>query len=89
MKACALIGLHMMIEENSGRSENGSSVSSSRSDENNVGNDALFVIGLHGSGDTIALFLQDGEMAKVALGFMDTLCQELHEVERRRSSFGS
>ena len=36
-KACALIGLHMMIEENSGQSENCSSVSSSSSDENNVG----------------------------------------------------
>ena len=31
-----------MIEENSGLSENGSSVSSSSADENNVGNDALF-----------------------------------------------
>ena len=67
VKASALIGLHKMIEEKSGRSENGSSVSSSSSDENNVGNDALFVIGLHGSGDTIALVLQDWEVAKVAL----------------------
>ena len=56
----------MMIEENSGRSENGSSVSSSSSDENNVGNGALFVIGLHGSGDTVAFFLRDWEVAKVA-----------------------
>ena len=64
VKACALIGLHMVIEENSGRSDSGSSVSSSSSDENNVGNDALFVIGPHGSGDTIALFLQDWEVAK-------------------------
>ena len=32
-------------------SENGSSVSSSSSDEINVGNDALHVIGLHGPGD--------------------------------------
>ena len=59
VKACALIGLHMMAGENSGRSDNGSSVSSSSLDENNVGSDALFVIGLHGSYDTIALFLQD------------------------------
>ena len=91
VKACALIGLHMMIVENSGRSENGSSVSSSSSDENNVGNDALFVIGLHGSGDTIALFLQDWEVAKVALSChiaLDMLCQELYEVERRRGWFG-
>ena len=47
LKACALIGLHIMIQENSGRSENGCCVSSSSSDENNVGNDALFVIGSH------------------------------------------
>ena len=32
-----------------------------------MGNDALFVIGLHGSGDTIALFLQDWEVAKGSL----------------------
>ena len=91
VKACALIGLHMVIEENSGRSENGSSMSSSSSDENNVGNDALFIVGLHGSGDTIALFLQDWEVAKAALSChtaTDMLCQELHEVERRRSWFG-
>ena len=91
VKACALIGLHMMIEENSGRSENGSFVSSSSSDGNNVGDDALFVIGLHGSGDTIALFLQDWEVAKVALSChiaLDMLCQELHGVERRRGWFG-
>ena len=61
VKACALIGLHMMAEENSWRSDSGSSVSSSSSSENNVGNDALFVIGLHGSSDTIALFLHDWE----------------------------
>ena len=57
----------------------------------NVGNDALFVIGLHGSRDPIALFLQDWEVAKVALSChtaLDTLCQELHEVERRRGWFG-
>ena len=85
VKACAFIGLHMMIEENSGQSENDSHVSSSSSDENNVGNDALFVIGLHGSGDTIALFLQDRELAKVALSCHIAL---LNEVERRRGWFG-
>ena len=36
------------------------------SSENNVGG-ALFVIGLHRSVDAIALFLQDWEVAKVAL----------------------
>ena len=49
VKACALVGLHMMAEENSWRSDSSSSVSSSSSSENNVGNDALFVIGLHGT----------------------------------------
>ena len=67
VKACALIGLHMMAEEMSWRSDSGSSVSSSSSGENNVGNDALLVIGPQGSGDTIALFLQDCEVAKEAL----------------------
>ena len=56
-----------------------------------MGHDALFVIGLHGSGDTLALFLQDWEVAKVALSChidLDMLCQEYHEVERRRGWFG-
>ena len=63
VKACALIGLHMMIEEKSGRSENGSFVSSSSSGENNVGDEALCHRAA-GSGDTIALFLQDSEVAR-------------------------
>ena len=64
--------------------------SSSRSSENNVGNGALFVIGLHGSGDAIALFLQDWEVAKVALSchMAVDMRQELCEVERRRGWFG-
>ena len=81
----------VMIEEKSGRSESCSSVSSSSSDENNVGNGALFVIGLRRSSDTIALFPQDWEVAKVELcchTALDMLCQELHEVERRRGWFG-
>ena len=56
-----------------------------------VGNDALHVIGLHGPGDKISLVLQDWEVAKVALSCriaLDMLCQELHEVERRRGRFG-
>ena len=48
----------------------------------NVGNDALFVIVQHGSGDTICpRFLRDWEVAKVALSCrmaLDMLCQELH-----------
>ena len=61
-KARALLGLHMIAEENSRRTDSGSSFSSSSSSENNVGNDALFVIGQHGSGNTNALFLQDWEV---------------------------
>ena len=52
---------------------------------------ALFVIGLHRSGDAIVLFLQDWEVAKVSLSChtaLDMLCQELHDVERRRGWFG-
>ena len=53
-----------------------------------MSNEAIYVIGLHGSGDAIALFLQDCEVAKVALSChiaLDMLCQGLHEVERRRA----
>ena len=54
------------------------------SSENNVGNGALSVIGLHRSAGAIALFLQDWEVAKVAFS-----CQiALHDVERRRGWFG-
>ena len=42
-------------------------VSSTGSREGNVGNDALHVIGLYGPGDKISLFLQDLELARVAL----------------------
>ena len=35
--------------------------------EGNVFNDALHVIGLYGPGNKISLFLQDWELAKVAL----------------------
>ena len=61
------------------------------SSENNVGNGALFLIGLHGSGDVSAHFLQDWEVAKVALSChvaLDMLCHELHDVERRCGWFG-
>ena len=73
-------------ESGSSKNEQADSLS-----ENNVGNGALFVIGLHGSGDVIAHFLQDWEVAKVALSChiaLDMLCQELHDVERRRGWFG-
>ena len=50
--------------------------------EDDVCNDALHVIGLPGFGDKISLFLQDLELAKVALSChiaLDMLCQEMHE----------
>ena len=47
--------------------------------EDNVGKDALHVIGLYGPGDKISLFLKDWELAKVALSChtVDMLCQEM------------
>ena len=62
-----------------GFSSSGWSPFCANSYENNVGSDALFVIGLHGSGDTIALFLQDWEVAKVVSTChtaLDMLCQD-------------
>ena len=56
------------------------SVSSSGSPEGNVRNNALHVIGLHGPGGKISLFLKDWELAKVALNghmALDMLCQEM------------
>ena len=50
--------------------------------EGNVCNDALHVTRLQGSGDKISLFLQDWELAKVALSChmaLDMLCQEMNE----------
>ena len=59
-------------------------MSSSGSREGNVCNDALHVIGLYGSGEHIALFLQDWELAKVALSchMALMLCEEMHEAWR-------
>ena len=59
VKACALVGLHMMAEEDPWRSDSGSPVSSSDSCDDTVGNDALHVIGLHRPSSKISLFLQD------------------------------
>ena len=58
------------------------SVSSSLSRENNVCNDALHVIGLYGPSDKISVFLNDWELARVALSChiaLDMLCQEMYE----------
>ena len=43
----------------------GGSEASDRDQADNVNNEALYVIGLHGFGDIISLCLQDWEMAKV------------------------
>ena len=56
--------------------------SSTASREGNVYNDALHVVGLHGPGYKISLFL-DWDLAKVALSChmaLDMLNQEMHEV---------
>ena len=47
-------------------SESGSA-STTRSHEHSVGNEALRIIGAFGSGERMALFLEDWELAKVAL----------------------
>ena len=53
----------------------------------NVSNEALYVIGLRGSGVKVSRYLQERAVAKVALSChmaLDLLRQELYEVERRR-----
>ena len=85
------IGDGFLIPELKDGSEVSKDEQADSSSENNVGDGALFVIGLHGSGDAIAHFLQDWEVAEVALSWhvaLDMLCQELHDVERRRGWFG-
>ena len=87
----SFIGDGFPVPELKGECEASEDEQADSSSENNVGNGTLFVIGRHGSGDAIALFLQDWEVAKVALGChiaLDLLCQELYEVERRRGWFG-
>ena len=69
----------------------GGSEASDGDQADNLSNEALYVIGLHGSGDKISLSLQDWEMTKVALSChmaLDMLCQEMYELERRRGWFG-
>ena len=58
------------------------SVSSTASHKGNMRDGALHVIGLRGSGGKISLFLQDWELAKVALSChmaLDMLCQEMNQ----------
>ena len=69
------------VPESKGKCEASEDEQADNSCENNVGNGALSVIGLHGSGDAITHFLQDWEVAKVALSChvaLDSLCQELY-----------
>ena len=69
----SFIGDGFQVPELEGESE-----SSGGLQAGNVNNEALHVIGLHGSGDKISLFLQDWELAKVALCCqmaLDRLCQ--------------
>ena len=69
----------------------GESEASEDEQADNVSNEALYVFGLHGSGDKISRYLQDWEVAMVALSChmaLDKLCQELYEVERTRGWFG-
>ena len=54
----------------------------------NVNNEALHVIGLHGTGDKISFCLQDWEVVLSCRVALDFLCQEMHEAERRRGWFG-
>ena len=56
-----------MVPELKDESEASKDEQADSGSENNVGNGALFVIGLHRSGDAIPLFLQDWEVTKVAL----------------------
>ena len=80
------IGDGFLVPELKGGSEASDDVQA-----DNVSIEALFVIGLHGSGDKISLFSQDWEVAKVSLSChiaLDMLFQELYEVERRRGWFG-
>ena len=76
----SFIGDGFLVPELKGGSE-----ASQDEHADNVSNEALYVIGLHGSGDKISRYLQDWEVAKVALSChiaVDMLCQELCEVER-------
>ena len=85
------IGDGFLVPELKDGSEASKDEQADSSSENNVGNGALCVIELHRSGDGIALFLQDWGVTNVASSChiaLDMLCQELHDVERRRGWFG-
>ena len=111
LNARALIGLHLMAEENASVSSGSLSprlgdtwrygcpkspdwdsdvdswtdsegTSSSQLCEHNVESPALHIIGQNWSGEKISLFLEDWELARVALSChiaLDILCPEMHE----------
>ena len=70
----------------------GGSEASDGDQADNVNNEALYVIGLHGSGDKISLSACGiGRWQKVAPSChmaVDVLCQEMYEQEWRRCWFG-
>ena len=72
------IGNGILVPELKDESEASKDEQADSSSGNNVGDGALFVIGLHGSGDAILSCHKA----------LDMLCQELYEVERRRGWFG-
>ena len=97
IKTCALCGLHMVAEEDMWRYEcpknpdwnsdvgvwtRSEGTSSSEMYEHNVESLALEVIGQNWSGEMVSLFLEDWELARVALSCHlapDLLCQEMQE----------
>ena len=98
LKKCALIALHVIEAFNSFIGDGfqvqelkGESQSSDAYQTGNVNNEALHVIGLHGSGDKISLFLQDWGVGtggiKLSHGH-GHLVPGMYEVERRRGWFG-
>ena len=65
----------------------GDSESSDSYQAGNVNNEALHAIGLHGSGDSISLSLQDWELAKVALSFHMALDRVLGNVRSGKETW--
>ena len=77
------IGDGFLVPELKDECESSEDEQADSSSENIVGNGALYVIGIHRPGDAIAHFLQDWEVAKVALSChiaLDMQSQELYEV---------
>ena len=62
------IGNGFLVPELKDESEASKDEQADSASENNVGNGALLVIGLHRSGGVIAVFLQDWEVAKGSFG---------------------